>query len=202
MIPRPASFRLLILSLATVVAAAATLAVPSTAYASRYRVDLIVFTDNANAGSEQAVPALLPDHGQAISIGDTSALAAHGIQVLSQSDSDLGKAWAALRYSRDFHPVMQISWIQTRAASGTAIRIQHGAPLSLAGLSVPPIVGRIALRTGRLLHLEAHMRYNFVNTSGAVVSYKLNETRRVRFKELHYIDSPKLGILARVTKVK
>lgn len=199
---RPSPLRWRLLSLLAVLLAATAVMLPATAHASRYRVDLILFTDNLSVGTEQPTPALLPSHRDGISIDNPSALAAHGVHVVSADQSNLDKEWAALRYSHDFHPVIQMSWIQTKASSGTPVLIQHGNPLLLAGLSVPPIVGRISLHVDRLLYVEAHFRYNFENANGDVVSYKLNETRRVRFNELHYLDSPKLGILVRVTKVQ
>lgn len=174
---------------------------PAATYAAGYRVDVILFTNSAPATSEQPTPALLPQFGSAINVSDPAALVAHGIQLLSATDSGLQKQWQALRYSRNFHPAVQLSWVQSAAASGTPLLIQDGTPLPLAGLEIAPIAGTIALYTGRLLHLDAHLSYNFTNASGAVVSYKLNEVRRVKFDELHYLDSPRLGVLARVTKV-
>jgi hypothetical protein len=44
------------------------------------------------------------------------------------------------------------------------------------------------------------MLYTQNGPDGARMSYRLRENRKMMRDELHHLDSPKLGILARVTK--
>lgn len=59
--------------------------------------------------------------------------------------------------------------------------------------------GSIALEMGRFLHIDADLRY-VSSESGAPRIYPMRERRRVRRGELHYLDSPRLGLLARVVR--
>jgi len=54
--------------------------------------------------------------------------------------------------------------------------------------------GSITLIRERYLHLAVDL---MLDTPGA--RYRLDETRRIRSGELHYFDSPQLGVIARVT---
>lgn len=187
------------LFLTLLILACATL--PGLAHASRYRVDVIVFMDNGGVGGEQPVAAVsVADN--AISPDNTAALSAAGITLLPASNFGLVSQWQYLRDNRRFDPVVKLSWIQTRASSGTAIKISAGQPVPLAdGGQINAISGRIALYTGTLLHLDADLAYTFDGDTGKAVSYRLKEVRKVQFNQLHYLDSPRLGILARVSKV-
>lgn len=183
--------------------ALAAASLPGLAQASHYRVDVIVFVDNGGVGNEQPIPAQAVNTSRAISTDDASRLAASGITVLPASSFGLESEWAHLRNARRFRPVVKLSWVQNGASSGIPLRISAGAPVALAnGSQISTVSGHIALYTGTFLHLDADLAYTFDGANGTPVSYRLNEIRRVKFDELHYIDSPRLGVLARVTKVK
>ena len=74
--------------------------------------------------------------------------------------------------------------------------------------------GSISFYAGQLLHLLLDLEYqppqiitsNEQSASPAIpiepVRYQLVENRRVKFKELHYFDHPKFGVLATVYPVK
>lgn len=184
--------------------ALAAVSLPSLAHASHYRVDVIVFMDNGGVGDEQPIPAQQAvNASRAINTGDAARLAASGIRVLPTSSFGLQREWIALRNTRRFQPVIKLSWVQNGASSGTPLRVGEGAPVTLAdGSQINTVSGHIALYTGTFLHLDADLAYTFDSAGGVPVSYRLDEVRRVKFNELHYIDSPRLGVLARVTKLK
>ena len=54
--------------------------------------------------------------------------------------------------------------------------------------------GSITLIRERYLHLVVDL-----SLEQAGSRYRLDETRRIRYGELHYFDSPRLGVIARVT---
>ena len=73
-----------------------------------------------------------------------------------------------------------------------------------AAPSAPPtyqtIDGTVALRLSRYLFLDADLMYTQPLPDGRLASYTLKEVRKMRRDELHYLDSPRLGVVAKVTK--
>jgi Peptidoglycan-binding protein, CsiV len=73
----------------------------------------------------------------------------------------------------------------------------------------PRIEGIIGVTRGRYLHLDAKLWYAVHTNQAAVDSIgadeplymELREERRMRSGELHYLDHPKLGVLARVDPI-
>lgn len=77
----------------------------------------------------------------------------------------------------------------------------------------PHLEGELKLVLSRYLHLEADLRYytgelhqpmlaiedEFADISVQPVVYRLKESRRMRSGELHYLDHPAFGLIARVT---
>lgn len=176
---------------------------PGLAQASQYRVDVIVFMDNGGVGDERPIPAQAVNSSRAINTDAASRLAASGITVLPASSFGLESEWLHLRNTRRFRPVIKLSWVQNGTSSGIPLSISEGASVALAGGSqISTVSGHIALYTGTFLHLDADLAYTFDGADGTPASYRLDEVRRVKFNELHYIDSPRLGVLARVTKLK
>jgi len=198
-VPQSRLFRLFALALTL-----AALTLPGLAQASRYRVDVIVFIDHGGVGDEQPVPARALNSSRVIDPGDASRLAASGINVLPPSSFGLQSEWQHLRNARRFQPVIKLSWVQNAASSGTPLRLSEGEAVTLAdGSQISTVSGHIALYTGTFLHLDTDLAYTLDRrTNGAPASYRLHEVRRVKFNEIHYLDSPRLGVLARVTKLQ
>lgn len=166
---------------------------PLAAQAETYRVDLIMFVDKSAPG-EQGRASVLPDMRRAIETGDSAGLGRAGITLLTPEQSSLSSELQKLSNSKRYQPVARISWIQKNPPedNGPALHVHFGEPV--AGIS--PIDGTVALTAGHYLHLDVDMLYS----QPAGVSYRLHENRKLMRDELHHIDSPKLGVLARVTK--
>jgi len=166
---------------------------PLAAYAETYRVDLILFTDKSAPGEQGRAPAL-PDMRRAIELSDSAGLGRAGISMLPPEQSSLASEWQKLSNSKRYQPVARISWVQKNPPedNGPSLHIRFGEPVN----GIAPIDGTVALTAGRYLHLEADMLY----TQAGSVSYRLHENRKLMRDELHHLDSPKLGILGRVTK--
>jgi hypothetical protein len=95
-----------------------------------------------------------------------------------------------MRRGRGYQPVAHIGWTQPGFARNAA---QY---LSLDSL-VPGssgLRGQVALSRGRYLHLTLDLA---IDSDGQ--RYVLRQTRRMRSNERHYIDSPKLGVIAIIT---
>ena len=181
------------------------LAASAGAHAEQYRVDLLVFADKTGAADEAPLPVQAPNLKGAIEPYDATALKAAGIEMLPDEQFGLLDAWNHLRNSRNHTPLMRLAWLQKdppvdKAAS---IHLRYGAAfsaLSAAGsTAVYPVDGTIALLAGRYLHVDADL----VSTQASGVdlaSYRLHEKRRLKRDELNHLDSPKLGLLVRVTR--
>lgn len=184
------------------------------ARAETYRVDLIVFRFLGPAG-EAGQPVRLPGADssgtQAIDPKDTAQLAAAGITLLPDAEFALGPEWASLRSSREFRPLVRLAWTQKNPPSenGPRLLVRGGATLSLSDPEsmsageVSEIDGSVGLLLSRFLHLDADLVYTppEIPPEGEMVSWRLKERRRMRRDEVHHLDSPRLGILAEVTKV-
>lgn len=171
---------------------AATL-LPLAARAETYRVDLILFVDKSAPG-EQGRASVLPDMRRAIEPGDSAGLDRAGITLLTPDQSSLSPEWQKLSNSKRYQPVARISWIQKNPPddNGPSLHVRYGEPVN----GIAPIDGTITLTAGHYLHLDVDMLYS----QPAGVSYRLHENRKLMRDELHHLDSPKLGVLARVSK--
>jgi len=204
----------------------ASLTAPLAAHAERYRVDLIVFLDRGGATTELPKPFTPPDLTNALE-PDPAALAGSAIELIPETQFGLPELWNRLRYSRRYQPLVKLSWLQTdpQAERTLPLHVHTGAPVLLppgaqpasapaqpatAGassatatpqtLSFQTIDGTVALRLSRYLFLDADLEYTQPAADGRLASYRLKEVRKMKRDEVHYLDSPKLGIVARVTK--
>lgn len=178
------------------------------AQAETYRVDLIVFLDKSGAAGELGHRPKPMDGAGLIDTGNTAALKAAGIELLPEAQFALQREWQHLRNSKNYQPLFKLAWTQKDPPGerGPALRVKFGQsfPLSypdgMGEFSVSPVEGSVALLLGRYLHLDADLQYTLPTGSGSVVSYRLQERRRMRRNELHHLDSPRIGILAMVAK--
>lgn len=177
------------------------------ARADTYRVDLIVF-QNLYAGSAGG-GAMRAPAADAIALDDATRLSAAGIRILPESDFALQDQWARLRGSAQFRPLVRLAWTQTDPPSegGPSLQLRQGSVFSvtdaqgLGSFLTTPVDGSVALRLSRFLHLDVDVALNEARGMGAV-AYRLKDRRRMRRDELHHLDSPKLGVLAKVTKIE
>lgn len=173
------------------------------ALAESYRVDLIVFLD-LSASGESGRTAQMPSLVRALEAGNTAGLQTAGIRVLPESDFGLNDHWQRLRSSKNYRPLAKLAWIQRDppAENGPGLRLRQGEPMAVSGGGVQlisPVDGSVRLLMGRYLHLDADLIYT-QPVEGGHLSYRLNERRRMRRDELHHLDSPKLGVIARVQR--
>lgn len=200
--------------------AIALMLLPAAALADSWRVDLLMFEDRYNpdgAAGELAPPAEVLEAPEAIPVDDIEQLAAAGIRVLPE-DAPFGlqDRWDNLLNSKRFEPVWKISWVQDDPPQfdapqlllrlGEAIELPREEPRyfgdfqaqSLESRLVWPIEGLLSLTLGRYLHLAVDLSWNQGDEFGEVKRYRLHERRRMRSGELHHIDSPRFGLLARI----
>lgn len=171
-----------------------------------YRVDLIVYLDRQGSASPGLPPVEPPSDG--LSPDQGAALAAAGIRLLPDSDFGLESEWRRLSNARDYQPLVRMAWEQQRPPSrrGPRLAVRHGPPFELQrpdGYTTEtrtPLGGSVSLTLSRYLHLDVDLKY-LQGNGQEVRAFRLREQRRMRRDELHYFDSERIGVLARVRRV-
>jgi hypothetical protein len=172
------------------------LAASAPARAETYRMDVILFVDLWASGSEAGSAPQAPNLKGAIDTDDVSALRAAGIEILPEDQFGLMDQYNHLRYSKQFKPLLRLAWTQKDPPQerGPSIHIRIGGS---AADGTPPLVdGSIAMLLSRYLHLDADLRYQQDGQS-----WPLDERRKMRRDEVHHLDSARLGILTKVSKI-
>ena len=175
------------------------------AQAATWRVDLIVFRYLPSVDEIGRAP-VTPPLSTAIELNDAARLSKAGITLLPESDFRLANHWSRLRSSAQFRPLMRLAWTQNDppVENGPRLRLRAGSKFTLSSAEdmsareAQEIDGSVALHLNRFLHLDTNLVYTEAGTSPA--SWVLQQSRRMRSDELHHIDSPKLGVIAQVTK--
>jgi len=107
----------------------------------------------------------------------------------NKASLQLNASYEKLLRSHKYHPLVHLAWGQTIKANslGPAVRITNPEGT---------LDGFIQIQRGHLLHLKADFEY-----SVGTVIYHLNEKRRFKLNEIHYLDHPKFAVIARVSPI-
>jgi hypothetical protein len=101
----------------------------------------------------------------------------------------------SLRRSRNYQPLAHIGWTQPGFDRNAAQYLPVDALAPNSGLT-----GQIAVTRGRYLHLTLELTYDSPATADEPSQrYVMRQTRRMRSNERHYIDHPRIGVIALVT---
>ena len=187
---------------------------PAHADVTEYDFELIIFEDTSGryANSEQ--------WQYEISEAEAAATASAGTQSDSKNTNaeihisqikgiGLNKYAKKLKSSKHYHVLVHKAWRQTGFADDAAIDI----PIDSRKTSgdVNNIHGSIKIVLGRYLHIYTDMIYQQPRKDTAPIlygqsqqykEYPINFHRRMRSKELHYLDHPLVGILVKAMPVK
>jgi len=207
--------------LALLLVAVAMLAAMAPAHAANrwYQVEVIVFRYADPSVAEQAVaPAILPDfRGARPLVTDVAGTEAAPrpnevmrpgpvpYDALPRSALIMSGIYRRLRDLPAYDPVLHVGWRQPGGALGSRAVYVTDQPRLPADVVVDTgavpltaerarIEGTVRVRTGRLLHVEA----DFLDY-GQAAPVRINERRKVKFKELHYFDNPFFGLIVQVT---
>lgn len=184
------------------------LLLPLQAFADTYRVDLIVFLDKSGS-NEMGRGAIIPDTGKALDVTNLAALKLAGIEILPDEQFALTDQWQRLKTAKRYQPLIRLAWLQKKPPSdrSVALRLKWGEAFSgsngegLGATMLLPVDGSVALLLGNYLNLDLDLAYSQKNADGSASSWRLREKRRMKRDDLHHLDSPKLGALARVTRI-
>lgn len=169
-----------------------------------YRVEIVVFANTeSGAGSAEQWPT---DVG-APSAQNAQQLAPSGTggpySLLPDNELKLGGVVSALRSSGVRKPILHIGWRQPIRERGKAqpVWIQGGPQQYLAGGgTAPEISGTLLLTRSRFLHVWTDLRYVEPGSYGSN-GYRMQDHRRMRSGEIHYIDHPMFGLLILCTPI-
>lgn len=191
------------------------------AFAQDYDVEVLVYAAlHADPGEERwPAPATLPDTERALRPGEA------GTRSLGSAEGSLQAIAEAMRRSSQYRPLLHWRWRQPGAARGQTqpihLQIPAGTRTPLTeiapnaskqamqrlksnlelGVQGPPdqplLDGTVTLTVTRFLHLAADLLYIDPDTG---LPLQLKESRRMRLNELHYLDHPRFGVLARVSR--
>lgn len=102
-----------------------------------------------------------------------------------------------------FRVLAYYSWIQAADAKSAS------KPIRLRGTNIrnpDELTGTMRLYLSRYLHLDLNLDYEEKTADGGLfgggsgmITYHINEQRRVKSQETHYFDHPKFGALIRLT---
>ena len=106
---------------------------------------------------------------------------------------NLDGSFAQLARVQNYQALMHVAWVQPvkENSLSTAVQISNAAGT---------INGFFRIQRGNLVHMIADIEYSPGSYAGSVI-YRLNEKRRFKLNETHYLDHPKFGILARISPV-
>lgn len=163
-----------------------------------YDVELIVFRQLSSGATNEEWSAEAAGSGPGDPSGDAQAEAAPmtaptaTFPSLPPAKMKLNTIEDTLRRSKRYQPLAHFGWTQPGYPRNDARFIPVDA---LIGTSNSGLSGRIALARGRYLHLTLDL----VLTGEDGQHYVLQQTRRMRSNERHYIDHPKFGVIALIT---
>ena len=202
-----------VLGLFVVLAAAGLVPVsaqqPSAPGLQSYEVELLIFRTTGGNTSEQLV---LDGAGPALSLGIEDgepapspteaaapiAVAPATFPVLPTAKFKLTPLEETLRRTRNYQPIAHIGWTQPGYPRNAA----QFLPLDSLIDPSSGLKGQVALSRGRYLHLTLDLAYEAVAGAGELSQrVVMRTTRRMRSNERHYIDHPRLGVIAIVTPV-
>ena len=174
------------------------LALPATAAAEKLRVDVLIFL-NPPSADEQGTAPRHPDDERAIAIDDVRGLAYAGIALLPEDSSTLATEWATLKATRRYKPLLRLSWLQDvpRFENGPALRIYQPGGDGSSGLG-----GWLRLHQGKGVLLSADLEVVQLGSGQQPIGYRLQERRALPMDALQYLDSTRIGVLARVSAAR
>ena len=176
------------------------------AQAKSYQIELIIF--------EHASDELAGDYA-----GVDGALATELDELISldSRDDDLpsDRRYRKTRYSslenmakridrsERYRLLKHIAWVQPGIKRSRAKKIRiHSDTIAIdeLGNSVYVLDGNVQVALGRYLHLYTDFRLVTPGDDAfnSLVSHQLVNHRRMRSKQIHYIDHPKIGIIANI----
>jgi len=185
------------------------LLVPEAKAARSYEVELLIFEHQHQDDDET----LIPQFGRSVDLRFSLEQAERRVSTIQPEpalDGHLAEINARLTAVRAYDVLYHVRWLQPSAQLPHAPRVGISLPASSTRTGIHGIV---RLYATDLLFVDVIMRFDLVpTTSSNQLSRQssasaqrsvhfLKQKRRVKFKEVHYIDHPRFGLLITVWPV-
>ena len=183
--------------------------VPEAKAARSYEVELLIFEHHHQVDDE----VLIPQFGRSVDLRFALEQAERRVSMIQPEpalDGHLADINARLTASRTYDVLYHVRWLQQSAQLPHAPRVRISLPPSSTQTGIHGIV---RLYATDLLFVDTIMRFDLVPTthsnkasrqSGASAErpvHFLKQKRRVKFKEIHYLDHPRFGLFITVWPV-
>ncbi len=179
-----------------------------------YEVEIIVFAnarESYRASENWKQDLILPQIAGARTLTPAGTPGSKAFQAVDPSRYRLQGEWSRLAASGEYHPLLHTAWIQPGLPEGQAVGVilESGAPSESLG-GAKPLSGVVKVELSRYLHLDANLLYRKAIKGGAGAdsaqpafdTFQLSESRRMRSKEIHYLDHPMFGMIALITPLQ
>jgi len=164
-----------------------------------YDVEIIVFRHKLVTDAGEQWPAPVQQGSLA------GGMLGSGFIELDRSHYQLDGVRSGLRNSRDYEVLLHRAWRQVGYSTAHAIPYPVNAYSENGGYRLE---GTVKLVRERYLHLDvdlvlqkagANPPGSYTDAQPETAAYQLREKRRMRSRELHYLDHPRFGVIAIVT---
>jgi hypothetical protein len=196
----------------------ATLLSSNSVHAKDYLIEMVIF-ETTSGRTLSAGGLHFPKTGKSIRLNSETAAAAGFVPV--EEGLTLTENASAMASSSRYRVLRHLAWRQPGLdeESAIAVRMSIGnqttiylpessrgydqfIPASLTPSAERPRIastftvnGTIKIRLGRFLHMETLLVFTDPETGEG---FRLAQNRKMRSRELHYIDNPRFGILTRI----
>lgn len=198
------------------------MAMSALAQARDYQVEVVLF-ENVSGRELTAGGLFYPKVGRSVRLGTEEAVAA-GYRPLELNLS-LSEHAAEIAASRRYRLIRHLAWRQPGLPQdeALAVRISLGntspvflpedisefedfipvsafaTPERQRQINTSTLNGSIQVHLGRFLHMDTRLVFTDEQTGQ---SFRLSQSRKMRSRELHYIDNPRFGLLTRILPIE
>ena len=136
----------------------------------------------------------------------------YAYQLLGSGSHRLTGVANRLRSSADYRPLLHIAWSQPgySKSSARAVHVHSALPNRFRNAETasggvdgkPELRGTIRVSRARYLHVDAdlvHFRRPPADSEVNATQFRMRQSRRLRSKEVHYIDHPLFGLIVLIT---
>lgn len=194
----------------------------SQGHARDFLIEVVIF-ENVSGKNVSGGGIYVPKSERALTLGGDAAKNA-GFEIIEEGLS-LEENAESIRKSGRFRLIRHLAWRQPGLDRKEAkpIRISLGGtgtvylpedtkrfnsfipvsqtpqPDRTRAFNTATVSGTIKVRLGRFLHMDTLLVYTDQETGQ---SYRLKQSRKMRSRELHYIDNPRFGLLTRILPIE
>ncbi|TVT35797.1 MAG: 5'-methylthioadenosine phosphorylase [Marinobacter vinifirmus] len=135
-------------------------------------------------------------------VEDANGNRASDVRLAARNELYLNQAAARLENSGNYRVLATAGWYQTFPPNynGSPMRVAVGKWLGGAGERA--VEGHIEIDRQRYLHVKVHLNHWQEGEEQQELITWIRETRRMRSEEIHFIDSPTVGVLVFFRKIE